>query len=120
METIHVYSRAQAIADGVLVDVSEQAQNGMLRGFRHPVALTAALWAAIEAIPASLQGIADRDGRLYDVLGMAVFACSASRPVFQVILPFAGTRKRTQTLRVDVGPGDAGEPVVTIGFPEDF
>ena len=39
---IHVYTRAQAIADGVLVDVSDTARDA---GFRVPVALTSAVWA---------------------------------------------------------------------------
>ena len=42
-------SRAQAIEDGVLVDVSDIAKEA---GFRYPVALTSALWADIENIPA--------------------------------------------------------------------
>ncbi len=35
------YTRTQAIEDGVLVDVSEMAQEA---GFKHPVALTRAVW----------------------------------------------------------------------------
>jgi hypothetical protein len=26
----------------------------------------------------------------------------------------------TLTLLIDIGPGDEGEPVITIGYPEDF
>ncbi|CAJ6925858.1 ISBma1, transposase [Burkholderia pseudomallei] len=39
---IFSYTRAQAIADGVLIDVSSAALDV---GFRHPVALTSAVWA---------------------------------------------------------------------------
>lgn len=38
---IHAYTRAQAIADGVLVDISETAKEA---GFRYPVACTSAVW----------------------------------------------------------------------------
>ena len=38
---ISSYSRAQAIEDGVLIDVSEMAREA---GFKHPVALTSAAW----------------------------------------------------------------------------
>lgn len=31
-----------------------------------------------------------------------------------------GARAQRVTLRLDIGPGDQGEPVATIGFPEDF
>ncbi len=174
-EPIHAYTRAEAIDDGVLVDVTRQASPAEMRGgFTVPVALTAALWSAIEAIPPSLQGIADARGRLHDVLWMASLAarrhdrasphwadtqrakssheqgnlapsegsgpgaltqpkaprCQVVGPLedlapsrsvpFGVHLPSAGTRKRVQTLRVEVGPDDHGAPCVTIGFPEDF
>ena len=41
-EVIYAYTRAEAIADGVLIDVTETAKEV---GFRLPVALTAAAWA---------------------------------------------------------------------------
>ena len=94
----------------------------MLGGFSVPVALTRALWGAIEAIPKSLEGIADVRGRAHDVLWMA--RCAANRGgsevCFKVILPCRDTRKRIQVLRATISGGDDGEPVVTIGFPQDF
>lgn len=120
-DMLFAYTRRQAIADGVLVDVSRQASPGEMHGgFLVPVAVTAALWAAIEAIPQSLAGIADARGRLHDVLWMASLVARRASAAFVVDLPIAGTRKRTQRLRVDVGPGDDSAPCVTIGFPEDF
>ena len=127
-DVIHAYTRRQALADGVLVDVSRQASpSEMHGGFVVPVAVTAALWHAIEAIPPSLHGIADARGRLHDVLWMA--SCAVRRHpsnetlplvMFAVVLPVAGDRKRTQRLTVAIGPDDDGSPCVTIGFPEDF
>lgn len=70
-EPLHRYTRAEAIADGVLVDVTQAATAGMLGGFAVPVAITAALHHAIQAIPPALEGIADVRGRLHDVLWMA-------------------------------------------------
>lgn len=124
-DLVHAYTRRQALADGVLVDVMEAASPaGMLGGFKVPVAVTAAVWAAVEAIPASLDGLADARGRLHDVLWMARVAAQRlpgqSGGDFEVILPFRGTRKRVQTLRIEVGPDDDGAPCVTIGFPGDF
>lgn len=116
------YSRAEAIADGVLVDVTEQA-SATITGFRVPVAVTAAVWGAIEAIPASLAH-QDVTGRLHDVLWMAYWAArragGRSEVDFLVILPSRGTRQRNRTMRCEIGPGDTAAPVVTIGFSEDF
>lgn len=67
--TIYVYSREQAIADGVLVAVPE----GIAReaGYQHPVALTAGV-RAILARP-SARG-EDYTGRLWDVLSVGMMA----------------------------------------------
>ncbi len=123
-EIISSYSRKQAIEDGVLVDLTEwaSAEKGFHGGFNIPVAVTSALWNAIEAIPKSLTGIADVRGRAHDVLWMASLAArrGGSDVMFKVILPHRGTRKRNVILRANCGPGDFGEPVVTIGFPENF
>lgn len=122
-EVISTYSRSEALADGVLVDVTRQASTAeMMGGFVVPVAVTSALWAAIEAIPERLDGIADVRGRLHDVLWMARLAArrGGSSVGYRVILPYRGSRKQIQALRADIGPGDDGEPVVTIGFPNDF
>lgn len=43
-EVIHAYTRAQAIEDGVLVDLSDLAREA---GFRFPVAVTLGVWAVL-------------------------------------------------------------------------
>lgn len=78
-EPLHRYTRAEAIADGALVDVTQAATAGMLGGFAVPVAITAALHHAIQAIPPALEGIADVRGRLHDVLWMANVALRRQR-----------------------------------------
>jgi len=124
-DPVYAYTRRQALADGVLVDVTRQASPAEMHGgFVVPVAVTAALWAAIEAIPDSLAGIVDARGRLHDVLWLALIATQrfleVSGGTFAVQLPSRGTRQRVKTLRVEIGPDDSGTPCVTIGFPEDF
>jgi hypothetical protein len=66
---IHIYTRAQAIEDGVLVDVSESSEFKELR-FRYPVALTRAVWERYVQVP---QGVALQDwhGRLWDLFNVA-------------------------------------------------
>jgi hypothetical protein len=123
-EVISVYTRKQAIEDGELVDVTEWASSrtGFHGGFTVPVAFTGTLWAAIEGIPKRLEGIADVRGRAHDVLWMASLAAQkgGSDVFFDVILPRRGTRCQRVRLRGNCGPGDHGQPVITIGFSEDF
>lgn len=127
-EIIHAYTRAQALEDGELVDVTEwaSADKGFMGGFTVPVAMTRSAWAAIEAIPKSAEGLQDVRGRAHDVLWMASLAARSAarsgktRVGFKVILPSKGTRKRNRILVIDSGPGDNAEHVITIGFPEDF
>lgn len=124
LEVISTYTREQAIEDGVLVDLTEwaSAEKGFLGGFTCPVAVTAALWGAIEAIPASLKGIADVRGRAHDVLWMASLAVRAMQKrgvedaCYKVILPRTGTRKRNTILRIAFNKYEG----FTVGFPEDF
>lgn len=71
-DVVFSYSRRQAIADGVLHDVSVVAQEA---GFRYPVALTAAAWADCVAWQARGDGSGQSEaGRLWDVLTMARLA----------------------------------------------
>ena len=68
---IHSYSRQNALEDGVLVDVSETAQEA---GFSIPVAVTHAVWNQyIEwtSDDSDRQTYQDQSGRLWDVLCMA-------------------------------------------------
>src|SRR5512142_2162092 len=63
---IFSYTRARAIADGVLIDVSELAKEA---GFRFPVAVTSGVWAECVRVPEGVTG-QDERGRLCDVLNV--------------------------------------------------
>ncbi len=114
-EVIHVYSRAQALADGVLVDVSTLAREA---GFKVPVAVTAAVWADCVAWPAGVAG-QDETGRLWDVLYLAGWK-ARGHPEEQAVtfgilrVPPGGTEPTGVSLQLHVGPGDQGEPVITL------
>jgi type I site-specific restriction endonuclease len=119
---ISTYSRAQAIEDGVLIDPGSMAREA---GFKWPVALTADAWAdcVVWAEDDSAKQIhQDQAGRLWDVLFMASHAVrtsqeSVERILFQLLrVPRDGrsTEAVLVTLRMIVGPGDSGEPVITI------
>lgn len=126
-DLIHCYTRADAIADGVLVDVTATAREA---GFRVPVALTQAAWG--DCVFWSAEDNADdiyqdESGRLWDVLWMASLSARSNKGVSQLSfvvlrIPRGSTTGEPQpvSLLMDIGPGDQGEPVVTIGFPQDF
>jgi hypothetical protein len=65
-EIVHRYTRADAIRDGVLIDVTAVAQEA---GIRYPVALIAGAWAECVAVPPGVQ-CQDEAGRLWDVVWM--------------------------------------------------
>lgn len=127
-EPIGIYTRRQAIEDGVLIDLTEwaSADKGFMGGFSCPVAVTSGVWAMIEAIPASAKGLQDVRGRAHDVLWMASLACRAaaradrSRAFFQVLMCVAGTRTKKHAFKVVAGGDDNGELAITImGADED-
>lgn len=120
---VHTYSRAQAIEDGLLVNVSEIAAEA---GFRPPVAMTRAVWAdCVEWSEEDnrRQVYQDAQGRLWDVVWMAAQAArrgQGNRLAFQLYRVQRGGksfRPRLVTLHLRIGPGDDPEPVITIMLP---
>ena len=118
---IHTYTRAQAVADGVLVDATAAAREA---GFTWPLALTAAAWAEAVAWEETNAAVQDVEGRLWDVLTMAGCAArrggGADRVAFRV-LRVPNTPRALQpkylTLQLLLGAGDNGEPVLTVALP---
>ena len=134
---ISVYSREQAIEDGVLMDVTAWAgigPEGMLGGFLVPVAITRALWNIIDIDdPTSGQeprrralvrgrGESTR-GRAHDVLWMASVAArrnsNRDRLRFVVLMTVEDQSGRIARKRLTLEARIDGDGV-TIGFPEDF
>lgn len=119
-DLVYAYSRAQALADGVLVDASALAKEA---GFKVPVALTAAAWADCVAWDQARESYPqDETGRLWDVLTMARFAArgqpSAQRVNVELLrVPSQGHCPQQVRLVMVIGPGDQAEPVITIMQP---
>lgn len=113
------YSRAEAIADGVLIDVSPMAGEV---GFRFPVALTQAVWADCVAIDKSDEG-QDEQGRLFDILNVLRFrirsAGGANLVFFEVLVAKGGEVAKPVELKAHCGPGDNLEPVITVMVPHE-
>jgi hypothetical protein len=132
-EIIHRYTRADATADGALID-ADTIEAGICAsaGFTVPVAFTCAAWADTvawnedtEEAKGTFTGQSET-GRLWDVLTMARYAArqpsNTSRVAFQVlrIAPEGpSTTARLADLTLHIGPGDAGEPVITITGPHE-
>jgi hypothetical protein len=120
-DIISIYTRAQAIEDGVLVDVSEMAKEA---GIKFPVAITRAVWNDyITPDPRSKSWGQSIQGRLWDVLWMfrnyARAAGGKDRILFQVLFIMKEKQQRKITLKAIVSGGDRGEPVITIMLPNE-
>jgi len=129
------YTRAQAIADGVLIDLTTASDDKGQRlcaqaGFKVPVAITRTAWAqAIEAGGAwkpagdgevlELKSGQSLTGRLWDLLWMLRLAsdraASTDRVHFRVLVDVHGDgRRKVVKLWALCGPGDDAQPVITI------
>lgn len=119
-EVISTYSRAQAIEDDVLIDVSETAREA---GIVFPVAVTRAVWDKYITPDERSRGYGQSEsGRLWDVVWMLRCAirrsCSESTILFSVYFIMKEKQKRLVQLKAVCGPGDNGESVITIILPD--
>ena len=120
-EVIHAYTRAQAIEDGVLVDLSRLAQEA---GFKWPLAVTTTVWMLLEP-GGGLQGEGQSfTGRAWDllmVLRLSLRRAQDGREVRSspLFVREPGRPPRPVALRAMSGPGDDGEPVITVMMPDE-
>jgi hypothetical protein len=121
-EIIYAYTRAQAIEDGVLIDVTETAKEA---GIMFPVAVTSTVWEQYVEVP---EGVNHQDerGRLWDIVWM--FRCAARNFSGDTLFfkLYVGNHDRERLSRNDLvalkalcGPGDDAEPVITIMLPDE-
>ena len=75
-EIVYAYSRAQAVADGVQIEVTKTAQEA---GIKFPVFLTRAVYDAYVTVPPNITG-QDESGRLWDIVWMLRFAIQRTKP----------------------------------------
>lgn len=119
-ELISVYTRAQAIEDGVLIDVTETAKE---KGFKIQVAVTSNLWNSwIEPSAEAQKYKQEAIGRLWDVLTMfrqAIGAGKMNFVKFTVLFADAPNKRHYVELWGKIHGGDQGEPVITIMLPGD-
>jgi hypothetical protein len=128
-EVIHSYSRADALRDGVLVELP--ADLCREAGVIVPVAVSAEVWHLID--PGNLDQMPGQSitGRTWDLLWMFSNAARASCGRHRSTVVFRCTflicrealrgteiiERKTVTFRAICCPGDQGEPVITIMLP---
>ncbi len=118
-ELVFAYTWEQAIADGVLVDVTGMAKEA---GFRYPVSLTSNVWDTFVRVPEGVEA-QDEAGRLWDILTMLRFAIKqgkdGSELLFQLHVRNENERARLVTLKSVCGPDGNGSPCITIMLPDE-
>jgi hypothetical protein len=124
-EVIYAYTREQALADGVLIDVSKMAKEA---GITFPAAVTSAVWHEfIVPNTAMVEFGQDENGRCWDVLWMLwINIMRASKPsdvIYYQVSFFMEIddmpKRKLIMLKAVCGPGDDGEPVITIMKPDE-
>lgn len=123
-DIISSYSRAHAIADGVLVDanIGDLAEVTRQHYRCYPVAMTCGVFSLIERAVKNPRQCNDYHGVWHDICWMSKRAI-ISRPdpttvIFRVKITGAA-RQSIWTLKAVCGPGDNAEPVVTIMLPNE-
>ena len=105
-EPICCYTRADALEDGVLVDVSERARRA---GIKYPTACTASVWSLIGTVPEACT--VEESVRLAAVLTamLAAIRRGGVRGTDRVEFEALGA-----ALWAHCGPGDTEAPVITV------
>ena len=120
---IYSYTRAQAVADGVQIEVTKTANEA---GIKFPVFLTRTVFDAYVEVPPGVTG-QDEAGRLWDIVWMLRFAILRSRPGAERI-PVAlyvrqSDTKRPQLIKLiaTCGPLDLDDPqpAITVMMPDE-
>ena len=123
-DVIYAYTREQAIEDGELIDISHIAQEA---GIKYPVAVARSVWFDYITPDETLEKIGQSsEGRLWDLIWM--FRHEAGKnsgsqvkiQLYFLLQDKRGTPIHTlTTLKAICGPGDQGEPVITIMKPNE-
>ena len=121
-EVIYSYTRAQAVADGVQIEVTKTAQEA---GIRFPVFLTRAAYEQYVTIPPNVSG-QDETGRLWDIVWMLRHAIQRSRAGadrIPVALYVRNDNRAAKLVKLiaTCGPLDIDDPqpAITVMLPDE-
>ncbi len=120
---IYQYTRSQAVADGVQVEVTKTAEEA---GLKFPVFITRGVFELCVAVPAGVSA-QDEAGRLWDVVWMLRFAILRARagvqriPVALYVRNSDTERARLVKLIATCGPLDIDDPqpAITVMLPDE-
>jgi hypothetical protein len=119
---VYSYSRAQAVADGVQVEVTKVAQEA---GIRFPLFLTRAVFDAYVAVPPNVTA-QDEAGRLWDIVWMTRFAILRAKPGVEripVALYVRNDNRAAKLIKLiaTCGPLDIDDPqpAITVMLPDE-
>ena len=120
-DVIYTYTRSQAVADGLQIDVTKTAQEA---GIRFPVFLTRSVYDLYVTVPPGVTG-QDVAGRLWDIVWMLRVAIQVARtgikriPVTLYVRDNHGLR--LVRLTATCGPLDLDDPqhAITVMLPEE-
>ena len=120
---IYSYTRKQAVADGVQVEVTKTAQEA---GIKFPVFITRTVFDAYVAVPPDVTG-QDEAGRLWDICWMLRFAILRSKsgsdrvPVALYVKQADNRPARLVKLIAQCGPLDMDDPqpAITVMMPDE-
>ena len=112
-DVIYSYSRAQAIEDGVLCDLSSVAREA---GLKFPVAVTSRVFELLNDTTQPGQSFQGRAWDLLWILRLAIKRSSGTDTIY--FAPLFNTKDHTEPrpykLWSKCGPGDEGEATITI------
>ena len=121
-EVIYAYTRKQAIADGVQIDVTKTAQEA---GIKFPVFITRGVFETYVAVPEGVTG-QDEAGRLWDVIWMTRFAILRSHghnDRLPVALYVRNDNRAAKLIKLIATCGaldmDDPQPAITILLPDE-
>ena len=121
-QVIYSYTRSQAVADGVQVDVSKVAAEA---GIRFPVFLTRTVFDAFVTVPEGMTG-QDEAGRLWDIVWMTRFAIIRARPGIDrlpVALYVRNDNRAARLVKLIATCGaldiDDPQPAITVALPDE-
>ena len=121
-EVIYAYTRKQALADGVQVEVTKTAQEA---GIKFPMFLTRTVFDAYVAVPPDVSA-QDEAGRLWDIVWMTRFAILRCKPGVSRIPVALYVRNDNRAAKLvkliaTCGPLDIDDPqpAITVMMPDE-